>query len=324
MMSPMSQNSATADGWPTRWHLVHYGARAAGGCGLILMEDTAVEPRGRVSSAGLGLYEDDAVPKLREIVQFCREQGATVGIQLALGGRKALRDRQGRDVDLVAPSALAYSPDWAMPRALEEAEIGASVEAFAAAARRALAADFDLIEIHAAHGYLLHQFLSPISNQRGDGYGGSFEGRMRFLKEVIVAVRSVWPEGRPLFVRLSAADGLPGGLESSDVVRAAAAVAPLGVDLIDVAAGLLTSDAAAVSPKDQHATARLIRESVGIAVAAGSGIGSGEQADAAVRESTCDLVAIGRPLLQNPFWAINAATALGVKPPWPRQYLAAM
>ncbi|NLL08919.1 MAG: NADPH dehydrogenase, partial [Firmicutes bacterium] len=205
VMPPMCMYSATEDGLITDWHLVHYGSRAVGGVGLIILEATAVEKRGRLSGNDLGIWDDGHIEGLRRIVEVCQAHGSAVGIQIAHAGRKAWGD------ELVAPSALAF-PGFAVPHALSREEIKETVEHWRQAARRAQAAGFDVLQIHGAHGYLIHEFLSPLSNQRTDEYGGSFENRLRFLLEVVEAVQSEWPEDKPLSVRLSAVDYLEGGL----------------------------------------------------------------------------------------------------------------
>src|SRR5215472_15185174 len=245
-VSPMCQYSSE-DGFATDWHLVHLGSRAAGGAGLVLIEASAVLPEGRISCGDLGIWKDDHIPMLARIASFLHSQGARAGIQIAHAGRKGsmtppfvgerlLGAAEGGWTP-VAPSAIAFSPRYAVPRALDQAGIDEVVEAFARAARRALAAGFDLVEIHSAHGYLLHEFLSPLSNQRTDVYGGSFENRTRLLMQVVEAVRVVWPIELPLSVRISATDWVEGGWNLDESVALAKKLREQGVDLVDVSSG---------------------------------------------------------------------------------------
>lgn len=326
VMSPMCQYSAGSDGCATDWHLVHYGSRAVGGVGLIILEATAVESRGRISEADLGLYDDRQVPPLARIVGFCHDHGVPAGVQLAHAGRKAWSPRRGVGPEPpVAPSPVPFAADWQVPRELPRDELPAIVEAFAQAARRALDAGFDVVEIHAAHGYLLHQFLSPLANRRQDDYGGDLQGRMRLLLEVVDAVRTVWPADRPLFVRLSAVDWAPGGLTLDDTVAVARALGEHGVDLVDCSSGGLVPPAEPIpeGPGYQVAFAAEVRRRAGTATGAVGRITDPAQADSIVRTGQADVVLLGRQLLREPFWPLRAARELGVDVPWPRQYLRA-
>ncbi|MFO7173180.1 MAG: NADPH dehydrogenase NamA [Bacillota bacterium] len=325
VMSPMCQYSAGADGRATDWHLVHYGARATGGVGLILVEATAVESRGRISTEDLGLWDDSQIEPLARIVRYCKSQGAAMGIQLAHAGRKAWSFTRGQGPEEpVGPSPVPYGPDWVTPRPLDAEGIEQVVAAFQAAAARALAAGFDVVEIHAAHGYLLHSFLSPLSNQREDEYGGSLGNRMRLLLRVVEAVRRVWPEEKPLFVRVSASDYVAGGLEPDDLVRVARALAPLGVDLVDCSSGGLVSGARIpVGPGYQVPFAEKIRREAGIPTGAVGLITRPEQAEEILLNGRADLVLLGRELLRNPYWPLQAARILGAEVQWPAQYLRA-
>ncbi|WPD18084.1 NADH:flavin oxidoreductase/NADH oxidase [Thermaerobacter composti] len=326
VMSPMCQYSAGTDARANDWHFVHYGTRAVGGVGLIVVEATAVEGRGRISEADLGLYRDDHVEPLRRIVDFCHAQGVPVGIQLAHAGRKAWSPNKGVGPEpAVAPSAIPFAPDWPVPRALGIEEIPAIVDAFAAAARRALQAGFDLIEIHAAHGYLLNQFLSPLSNRRTDGYGGDLRGRMRLLLEVVEAVRAVWPSDRPLWVRLSAVDWAPGGVTLDDTVAVASALKERGVDLVDCSSGGVVPPPEPIpqGPGYQAAFAAEVRRRVGIATGAVGLITEPAQADHVIRSGQADVVLLARQLLREPYWPLRAARELGAEIAWPRQYLRA-
>lgn len=319
MMSPMSQNSAVG-GLASTWHLVHYGARAVGGCGLVMVEDTAVEERGLVSTTGLGLYEDRQGDALSSVARFCREQGAVPGIQLAHAGRKALRDRAGSGSGSIAPTTVPFGDQWQPPRAADQAEIKAVVAAFAAAARRAAEAGFGLLEIHAAHGYLLHQFLSPVTNTRTDEYGAGPDGRARLLAEVVAAVRETAPSSA-LMVRLPAGDAMAGGLGPEEVARVAASAAGLGADAVDIAVSAIVPLAAGLPVSgEQVACARQVRARSNLPVAVGGGIGTAMQAEEALLGGTRDIVALGKTLLSDPYWPIRAAGELDLAPMWPRQY----
>jgi 2,4-dienoyl-CoA reductase-like NADH-dependent reductase (Old Yellow Enzyme family) len=332
-VAPMCQYSAV-EGRANDWHLVHLGARAAGGAGLVLVEATAVEARGRISPSDLGLWEDAQVEPLARIVRFVEGQGAAAGVQLAHAGRKgssAVPWEGGGPVpaaaggwQVVAPSPLAFADGWPAPAALDAGGIGGVVEAFAAAARRARAAGFRVVEVHAAHGYLLHQFLSPLSNRRGDGYGGSFENRTRLVREVVTAVRSAWPDELPVLVRLSATDWTPGGWDVEQSVELARALRPLGVDLVDVSSGGNVATAKVpVGPGYQAAFAERIRREAAVPTAAVGLITTPEQADHVIRSGQADVVLLARELLRDPHFPLRAARVLGHDGPWPRQYLRA-
>jgi 2,4-dienoyl-CoA reductase-like NADH-dependent reductase (Old Yellow Enzyme family) len=322
VMAPMCMSSASENGHATDWHLAHYTARAIGGVGLILIEAAAVEMRGRLSMVDLGLWDDGQIEPLARIVRLCQEQGAALGIQLAHSGRKAWSRMRGRGrATPVAPSAIPFDEDWVMPHALAKDELADIVAAFVAATRRAEAARFDVVQIHAAHGYLLHEFLSPLSNQRTDEYGGSLENRSRLLLETVEAVRATWPARKPLLVRLSATDWIEGGLTIEDQVRVARWLWERGVDAIDCSTGGITPE----SPPDegpgfQVRFAEQIRRDAGIATIAVGLITTPELADAIVREGRADMVALGRELLRHPQWPLDAAHVLRQEVNWPRQY----
>jgi 2,4-dienoyl-CoA reductase-like NADH-dependent reductase (Old Yellow Enzyme family) len=330
-MSPMCTYSADG-GFANDWHLVHLGARAAGGVGLVVTEATAVEARGRISPHDLGLWRDDQVDGLRRITDFVHGQGAAAAVQLAHAGRKASTHRpwapvRGAVADadggwpVVGPTAAPFGPTLRTPRALGADELPGIAASFAAAAERAEAAGFDAVELHAAHGYLLHAFLSPLVNDREDGYGGDFDGRSRLLREVAAAVRAVWPEGKPLLVRISASDWVEGGWSVDDSVRLAAVLAGLGVDLIDCSSGgAVPGVAIPAEPAYQVAFAERIRRQAGLATGAVGRIVDPAEADALVREGRADLVLLGRALLRDPQWAVHAAAALGVSAPWAVPY----
>jgi 2,4-dienoyl-CoA reductase-like NADH-dependent reductase (Old Yellow Enzyme family) len=331
VMSPMCQYSAVA-GQATDWHLVHLGSRAAGGPGALLAEATAVVPEGRISPDDLGLWEDAQVEPLRRVFAFVAAQGCAPGIQLAHAGRKAstLPPWQGGQPvgaagggwdDIVAPSALPLGPGHAVPRELDEAGIAGVIAAFAAAARRAREAGAQLVEVHAAHGYLLHQFLSPLTNHRQDRWGGTFEGRTRLLREVVAAVRAAWPDNLPLWVRLSCTDWVEGGWDEDQSVALAGELAALGCDLVDCSSGGSVPQAVVpVAPGYQVRFAERIRREAGVPTGAVGLVTEPAQAEAIVRDGRADVVLLGRALLREPHWALRAARELGAEAPVPPQY----
>lgn len=315
-ISPMCMYSVYAeDGIPTDWHLVHYGSRAVGGAGLIVMEATAVEPRGRITAQDLGLWDDAQIPAFARIARFMADNGALPAVQLGHAGRKA------GVPSAIGPSALAFSEHYATPQAMSQGDIEQVILAFQQAARRANAAGFQAVELHAAHGYLLHQFLSPLSNQRGDGYGGSFDQRIRLLLEVVRAVRAVWPAELPLLVRISATDWADGGWDVEQSVELARRLRAAGVDLIDVSSGGLTmAQQIRLAPGYQVPFAQRIRREAGIAAGAVGLISEPRQADAIVRAGQADAVLIARQSLRDPYWPLRAAREIGIEPAVPAQY----
>jgi 2,4-dienoyl-CoA reductase-like NADH-dependent reductase (Old Yellow Enzyme family) len=328
----MCQYSSGPDGFASDWHLMHLGSRAAGGAGLILVEATAVVPEGRISPADLGLWNDEHIPALKAINHFIKSQGAATGIQLAHAGRKAstspdadgshpLSPDKGGWATL-APSPLAFAEGYPVPHELDLESIQSVVASFRAAAHRADQAEFDVVEIHAAHGYLLHQFLSPLSNHRKDGYGGSFANRSRIVREVVIAVREVWPETKPLFVRLSATDWMePEGWTIEQSVALAKDLSGLGVDFIDTSSGGVVPGAKIpIGPGYQVPFASQIRSEALIATGAVGLITEAHQAETILRDRKADAVLIGREFLRDPAFALHAAQTLGVDVPWPRQY----
>lgn len=331
-LSPMCMYSCD-DGYANDLHVVHLGAQAAGGVGLVMTEATAVLPNGRISPQDLGLWHDGHIEPLRRVTSFIRDMKAARGIQLAHAGRKAgtyrpwspvrgyVPESDGGWTDRVSPTPVAFRPEAPTPLELSTDEIEAIVEAFARAADRAHRAGFDLVEIHAAHGYLLHQFLSPLSNRRSDSYGGDFAGRTRIVKEVAVAIRRVWPEEKPLAIRISATDWVEGGWTVIDSVQLARDLQPLGVDLIDCSSGGATPDASIpTGPGYQVPLAQQIRRESGVPVATVGAITEPEQAEEILATGDVDLVMIGRELLRNPNWPRRAAAELGAEPFWPDQY----
>jgi 2,4-dienoyl-CoA reductase-like NADH-dependent reductase (Old Yellow Enzyme family) len=313
--------SAREDGRATDWHLAHYLSRATGGVGLIVIEATAVEARGRISQNDLGLWDDAQVPPLARLVRPCQEQGAVMAVQLAHAGRKAWSAQRGQGPDTpVAPSALPHDDNWVVPHALTSNEIDEIVSAFVAAARRALAAGLDAIEIHAAHGYLLHEFLSPLSNHREDEYGGSLENRCRLLLRVVEAVRAIWPK-ELLLVRLSATDWAEGGLTIADQVQVARWLKARAVDLVHCSSGGIGPHAPPhIAPGYQVPFAAQIRREAGVGTIAVGLITTPAQADEIISQGQADLAALGRELLRHPHWTLDAAHALGQEMVWPRQY----
>jgi len=331
VVSPMCQYSAN-DGMAGDWHLVHLGSRAVGGAGLVFTEATAVSPEGRISPHDLGIWKDEHIDGLRRIVKFVRAQGSEIGIQLAHAGRKASvrepwngnklvpEDRGGWTV--VAPSAVSFGEGYAHPVELTREGIGKVVDDFKAAARRAMLAGFKVVEIHGAHGYLLHEFLSPLSNHRRDEYGGSFENRIRLLVEVVDAVRAGWPPGYPLFVRISATDWAEGGWNAEEAVRLAGVLKDRGVDVIDCSSGgLVAHQKIPVGPGYQVPFSQQIREASGILTGAVGIITDAVQAETIIATGQADLVFLARQFLRDPYFPLHAADELRHKDiHWPLQY----
>ena len=326
-VSPMCQYSSE-DGFANDWHLVHLGSRAAGGAGLVIMEASAVEARGRISPQDHGIWKDEHIAFLARIAAFLRQQGAVAGIQLAHAGRKASTYRpwdgsgavppEAGGWQPVAPSPVAFQPDYPFPAELTRDEIAGLAVSFAAAARRALDAGFQVVELHFAHGYLMHEFLSPLSNHRTDEYGGPFENRVRFALETVRAVRAVWPEGLPLFVRISASDWVEGGWDIDESVGLSRRLSALGVDLIDCSSGgLAPQQKIPLGPGYQVPFAARIRREAEIRTAAVGLITTPQQADEIVRGEEADLVLLAREFLRDPYFPLHAAKALGeaVQPP---------
>ena len=330
-VSPMCQYSSE-DGFASDWHLVHLGGFATGGAALVFTEASAVLPEGRISPEDLGIWDDAHVEMLRRITDFVRGQGAVAGMQLAHAGRKASTWRpwdgsgavppeQGGWNDVQAPSAIPFAENFPQPLALDEAGLRRVREGFRDAARRALDAGFQTVEVHAAHGYLLHEFLSPLSNQRGDAYGGSLENRMRFPLEVVGAVRDVWPERLPLMVRISATDWAEGGWDLPQSVEFARRLREQGVDLVDCSSGGLVPHAKIeLGPGYQVPFAEAVRRDAGIATAAVGLITEPQQAEEIVSGGRADVVLLAREMLRQPHWPLLAAHALGADASWPAQY----
>jgi 2,4-dienoyl-CoA reductase-like NADH-dependent reductase (Old Yellow Enzyme family) len=320
-VSPMCQYSS-ADGLPNDWHLVHLGSRAVGGAGLVMTEATAVLPEGRISPQDLGIWNDGHVEPLRRIGRFIHEQGSVAGMQLAHAGRKASTHRpwdddgavpesEGGWRNVVAPSAITFTENYPKPQALTRDGIRETVAAFAAAARRACDAGFRVIEIHAAHGYLIHEFLSPLSNQRDDDYGGSFENRTRMLREIVQAVRGAWPKGAPLFVRISATDWVEGGWNLEQSIALARELKQLGVDLIDCSSGgSVPHVKIPVGAGYQTPFAQRIRQEAAILTGAVGMITSPAQAEHIINTGQADAILMAREFLREPYWPLRAAQEL--------------
>ncbi len=329
-VSPMCQYSCE-DGFANDWHLVHLGSRAIGGAGLVIAEASAVEARGRISPWDLGIWKDEHVEPLARIARFLKEHGAVPAIQLAHAGRKGSTDtpwRGGHAVPVkdggwepVAPSGIAFASGYPVPAELNTGEIRMIVQAFAAAAKRALEAGFEVIELHGAHGYLMHEFLSPLSNKRQDPYGGSLENRIRFAIEVVEAVRAVWPERLPLFLRISATDWIEGGWSLNDSIQLARAAHERGIDVVDCSSGG-SSPQASIPLKAGYQVpfSQEIRREAGVLTGAVGLITEPAQAEAIIREGAADLILMAREFLREPYWPIKAAQALGVKIPVAVQY----
>ena len=331
-VSPMCQYSSV-DGRPSDWHLVHLGSFARGGAGLVMTEATAVVPEGRISPQDAGIWNDEQTADYRRITDFIRSQGAVPGIQLAHAGRKASTRAPwlGRGYvpveeggwQTVGASAIGYA-DWPAPRELTAEELVTHAGAWADAAQRSLAAGFDVAEVHAAHGYLLHQFLSPLTNRRTDAWGGDLAGRSRLLLSVVDAVREVWPEDKPVVVRISATDWVDGGLDLDETAEVGRLLAAHGVDLVDVSSGGNSPDQQiTLEPGYQVPFATRIKQASGLPVAAVGLITEPQQAEKIVSDGEADAVFLARELLRDPHWTQRAAEALGADTYWPDQYLRA-
>ncbi|TCS93313.1 NADPH dehydrogenase NamA [Hazenella coriacea] len=317
--SPMCMYSAEADGKATDWHFVHYGARAVGQVGLVMLEATAVESRGRISTKDLGIWNDEQIEGLKRIVQFGHQQGVKMAIQLAHAGRKAMVDEP-----IISSSPIPFRHEDPIPVEMSHTDIQEVITAFQAAGKRAKEARFDIVELHAAHGYLIHQFLSPLSNQRTDEYGGSFENRIQLLKQIIHAVQKTWGREKPLYVRISATDYHPEGWQLEDSIQLAKQMKTWGVDLVDVSSGgAIPQPPSAVYPGYQVPFADAIKQQAEIATGAVGLITKPEQAEEILGNQRADLVFIGRELLRDPYWVLRAVQKTEQEYHEPRQYLRA-
>ncbi len=331
VVSPMCEYSSE-DGFANDWHLVHLGSRAIGGAALVIAEASAVSPEGRITAGDLGIYKDEHIAKLKQITDFIHQNGAVAGIQLAHAGRKASHDipwKGGAQIlpgqpngwQTLAPSAIPFSSSLQPPLAVDKAGIEKVIADFKAATVRAIAAGFKVIELHGAHGYLINEFLSPVSNHRTDEYGGSFENRIRLLLEITEAVREVWPEEYPLFVRISATEWTEGGWSADDSVALAKILKDKGVDLVDCSSGGNISHAKIpIKPGYQVEFAEKVKKESGILTAAVGLITGSAQADTIIQQGQADLVVMARELLRDPYFPLRAAHELGHEVKWPVQY----
>ncbi len=329
-MSPMCQYSSE-NGMPSEWHMVHLGSRAVGGAGLVLQEATAVSAEGRISPDDIGIWSDEHAQRAARITRFIKAEGAVPGVQLAHAGRKAstqapwkgggpLQVNEG-GWQVIAPSAVPFASGYQVPRAMTDEDMDAVCDEFIAAARRSLHAGYEVVEIHAAHGYLLHQFMSPLSNRRKDEYGGSLENRIRFPLRVCEAVREVWPARFPVFVRISASDYLDGGWDLDQSVEFATRLKAAGIDVIDCSSGGVTPDSRPpVGPGYQAPFAAAIRQRAGVLTAAVGLIIEPYQAETILVTGQADAVVLGREMLRDPYWPLHAAQRLGAEMKWPKQY----
>lgn len=334
VISPMCQYSSR-DGFANDWHLVHLGSRAVGGAGLIIQEATAVSPEGRITPADLGIWKEEQLKNLKNIVSFVHAQGSKIGIQLAHAGRKASHDlpwRGGKQLNIddpeawqtVAPSAIPFQEGTHAPTALTGEGLNKVIDDFKKATIRAVTAGYDVLEIHSAHGYLLHEFLSPLSNKRSDLYGGPFENRIRFLLEIIDGVKEHWPDDKPLFVRISATDWAEGGWNIEESVMLSKTLKQHGVDVIDCSSGgLVPHQKIALGPGYQVPFAERIKKESGMITGAVGLITGTEQAEEILASDKADLILIARESLRNPYFPMNAAKELGEDFVWPDQYLRA-
>lgn len=331
-MSPMCQYSAK-EGMADHWHLVHLGSRAVGGAALVIAEATAVTAAGRISPGCLGIWSDEHISPLRSITDFIKANGSVPGIQLAHAGRKAscavpwaggqqLTIEEG-GWETIAPSAIPFAAGDRAPTAMSQDVINTCIQDFAAAANRAHQAGFQVIELHAAHGYLLHEFLSPLSNQRTDKYGGSFENRIRFLLEILDAVKRVWPSNLPIFLRVSATDWIDNGWTEEDTVRLAQVVKELGVDLIDCSTGGNVGGVKIPLVPGYQVPFATAAKATGILTGAVGLITTAQQANSIIAEEKADMVFMAREFLRDPYFPLHAALELGIEVEWPKQYVRA-
>lgn len=333
VVSPMCQYSAPG-GVPTDWHLVHLGSRAVGGAGLVMTEATAVSPEGRISPDDTGIWSEEQVAAFRRIAEFVRREGAAAGIQIAHAGRKASTHApwrgggpltQGEGAwQPIAPSPVPFSPEHAVPREMTGTDLDAVLSSFVRAARNGRAAGFQVVELHMAHGYLLHEFLSPLSNRRDDAFGGSLANRMRFPLSVAAAVREEWPRELPVFVRVSATDWALEGWDLAQTVAFARELKSAGIDLVDCSSGGTVPDAKIpTGPGFQTPFAEAVRREAGVPTAAVGMITEAVQAEQIVATGQADVVVLAREFLRDPYWPMHAARRLGADFPWPPQYLRA-
>ena len=329
-VSPMCQYSSESS-MPEDWHFVHLGSRAAGGAALVLTEATSVSPEGRISPRDLGIWSDAHIPPFQKVSAFIKAQGAVPGIQLGHAGRKASTDVPWKSRDpltpekggweTVSPSPIPFDGRSPLPREMTPAEVEEMTARFVEAAQRSLRAGFEVLELHMAHGYLFHQFLSPLTNRRKDRYGGSLENRLRFSLETAKAVRNVWPASLPLFIRISCTDWVEEGWNLTQSIELCRRLKDAGIDLIDCSSGGLVPDAKIpAAPGYQTPFAAAIRQQVGIATGAVGLITEPAQAEQIVSTGQADAVLLAREFLRDPYWPLHAARALGIDRPWPKPY----
>lgn len=315
VMAPMCMDSAV-DGYVNQWHHIHYSTRAIGGVGLIILEATGIEPGGRITDKDLGIWDDSQIEGLKKIVDSCHQYGSKIGIQINHAGRKS----EVLASPIIAPTAIAFNETYRVPTEMNKEDIKTIVTKFKEAVERALKAGFDLIELHGAHGYLISQFLSPITNKREDEYGGSLENRARFLKEVIEEVKTVWPESKPLLLRVSAEDYVEGGNNGEIMAELINLVKDYGIDMVDVSTGGVAPAKISTYPGYQVKHSEIIKETCSIPTIAGGLITSPDMAEEVLCNNRADLVFLGRELLRNPYWTLQAAKALDEDITWPIQY----
>lgn len=316
VMPPMCMYSSDDKGHIKKFHHIHYATRAMGGVGLIIVEATGVEKRGRITDKDLGIWDDSHIDGLTEIVNTCKEYGAKIGIQLGHAGRKC----EIKSEKIIAPSPIAYNEKYQTPIEMDKNAIKNVINSFKEGARRANEAGFDTIEIHAAHGYLINEFLSPLSNKREDEYGGTVENRVKFLREIVREVRKAWPENKPLIVRISAEDYTDEGNHPENLVEIINSVKDEGVDIINVSSGAVVPAKINIYPGYQVKFAEIIRENTGLPVIAGGLISTPELAEEIIGNERADLIFLGRELLRNPYWPLEAAHELHQDIDWPQQY----
>lgn len=317
VMAPMCMYEASTDGFPSLFHTIHYANRAMGGVGLIIVEATAIEPRGRISPNDLGLWSDEHIEPLSHLVKEIKRYGAKVGIQLGHAGRKC----GVKNENLISPSSIQFSEKYPLPKEMTKEDITTVIDAFKNATLRAYKAGFDIIEIHAAHGYLINQFLSPLTNTRHDEYGGNIKNRTRFLHEIIQAIKDVWPNEKPLMIRISAEDFKEGGNHVEDLIEIIKLIKE-DIDIVDVSTGGVVSDAIINTyPGYQITYAEKIRQATNLLTIAGGLIENAYMAEEIISNNRSDLVFLGRELLRNPYFPLQAAQKLQVEVEWPKPYI---
>jgi len=317
VMAPMCMDSCNEeDGIANNWHFIHYSTRAIGGVGLIIVESTGIEPGGRITDNDLGIWSEEHVKNLSNIVNECHKYGAKIGIQINHAGRKS----ETLSYSIIAPSPIAFNEHYRLPSEMTKKDITNTIALFKAAAKRALTAGFDLLELHGAHGYLIGQFLSPLTNKRKDEYGGTKENRVRFLREIIQAVKTVWPETKPLQLRVSAEDYLEGGNSAEETASLINLIKAMGIDIVNVSSGGTVPVRISTYPGYQIRYSEIIKDQCNITTIAGGLITSSLMAEEILNNNRADLVYLGRELLRNPYWAFTAASQLDETIEWPIQY----